>query len=106
MFFGGKGAAITSSISEFLMAFLFVHFSKKDVDYRSVFSVFIKPIVSSLAMFFILEVFNFFFLDGSSLSQLWRMVLDIVLGALVYFFILIILKERLILSSIKKIFMK
>jgi len=101
-FLGGKGAAMTSVLSELIMAFLFVFFSKKDIFYKPIFSASIKPFACSAIMFGVLEILNFYFIDGSSFSYLWRLIFDITVGSLVYFLLLVVSKEPFVFSSIKR----
>lgn len=90
--YNAVGAAISYSITEFLQLILFIHYSKKDINWKSIFSSYaIKPFDISLFMGCVILAFNNF----SDFNNLSNLLISITLGVFLYFLLILITKDEL-----------
>lgn len=91
------GAAISTVIAEMTIMIFMIIFSRKIIKFKEVFFEFVKTLFAGLIMFgCLLIVINF-------IHNIYaRMIIAVVLGTIVYFTSLIILKERLLLSFMNR----
>ena len=79
--FGAPSAAVASLISESLVLFLYICFSRKQVRLRFSF----KYIYSMLVPLAIYIVIHFFFLKPLKLNALWNIVINVIVCCALYF---------------------
>lgn len=100
---GAKGAAITSLLAESIISSLFIIFSWKAINYKKILLKSLKPIIASLIMFGILTVLNCFVFDKYISSLIYQSILSAVIGALIYGVSLIIMREEMVMDTLRKI---
>lgn len=100
---GAFGAAIASIIAEIIGATIQVSYCiiKKQLEFKYIFGTCWKYVIASLAMYIIVCFTKVYFSSG-----LVSLGILIVVGGMVYFSVLALLKEDLIFVSIKKIIKK
>lgn len=103
---GAKGAAVTSLLAESIISTLFIAFSWKHINYKKILLKSLKPIIASLIMFGILMVLNCFVFDKYISSLIYQSILSVVIGALIYGVSLIVMREEMIMNTLRKIFGK
>lgn len=103
---GARGAALTSLIAESIISGLFILFSWKHVNYKKILLVSMKPIISALFMFVFLMFLNYFVLDIYISNIIYKTIISIGVGAFIYGCSAIILKEPMVIDTIKKMFKK
>lgn len=101
---GAIGAATTSLISEIIISSLFVVFSLKEMDYLSMLKSGIKIIISSLAMFVCVVLFEKFFLVKYISYELLNVIFATIFGMVIYSVLLILNREEFILNILKNFF--
>ena len=95
------GTAISSVIAEWIIAIIqiiYIVYYIKEISIKEIFSHSWQYIFSGLVMFLCLRIISL-----SMSSSVYNSILLIVIGAMIYFVILIILKNKLILEGIEKI---
>ena len=102
--YGSVGAAIASLISEIVIIGLFVFFSKSGVRYSKVFFSIIKPLIASIIFSAIIIPLNYFAFPQLPLNRITILLIDVSIGVFVYFTILIALREKMLVSEIKRVF--
>lgn len=104
IFLKGVGAAIGTLSSDALMAIFTFIGSRKDIDYKSVFHEIIKPFGSSLIMTVVLLILDFLVFPLFSLNRILIVILEIIIGAFIYFVCLLVFKEQTLYLLLGKIF--
>lgn len=103
-FFGAYGAIIGSIIAEATVTIVQLVFIYKEKGITFGFKGFVKYIISAIAMYIVVKVV------GATLSflgpSLMLTLIQVAAGALVYFVLLIILKDELIMVLFNKVFRK
>lgn len=105
IFLKANGAAIATSVSSLFIFLLFIFYSKKDINYRNVFKKAVKPIISSFLMCIGILCINIV-LDYLNIKQLFKIIIDVIFGGIIYLVLLIILKEGLAIFILNKIVSK
>ncbi len=103
---GAKGAAITSLFAETLISSLFIIFSWKHVNYKRIMITSLKPIISSLIMFGVLMPLNYFVLDKYMSNLIYKTIISVGVGVVVYCLSVLIMREEMVIDTLKKIFGK
>lgn len=102
--FGARGAAMTSLAAETIISFCFVLFSRKEVPYRKILKVLIKPLLASAIMFGALMAVNYWALDPYLSKGLWKTLIDVGTGVLLYFGLCLLFREPMLLTMLHKVF--
>lgn len=102
-FWGAKGAAITSLIAETLISSLFIVFSIKKVPYLDMLKKGIKPLFASLVMFGAIILLGVFVLEKHVSSDIVNSIIIVCSGAVTYGVMLILLREELVISMLRKL---
>lgn len=100
-FEGAKGAAIASLISESIVTLLFVYFSRSKIPYLSALKCLVKPVLASVIMYFVMILCNQFVLNN--LNVILVSAADCIIGVMVYFISIILLREKFVLLELNKI---
>lgn len=93
---GALGACIGSVIAEFVVSFTQMIFTKKDFNYVMIFQKSWKYFVAGFFMIigcFVLKVFSF--------GHLVNLIMTIMVGCFIYFIVLFILRDELLLDILK-----
>lgn len=93
----GVGAAITSLIAESLISFLFVWFSRKQINYTNIMKTMLKPLLCTFVMLIVI-IPLYFLLEPTSLSRIWFCVVLVLAGAISYSFACFFSKEKVFMS--------
>lgn len=102
-YMGAKGAALTSIIAESIISLLFIIFSRKGIKYKEVIKTTVKPLISAAVMFAVLMPLNYFVLDKYIDRLVLRTIISVITGVFVYGMLIVLLKEPMVISSLKKI---
>lgn len=94
-FFGSVGAIISTIIAEALIALLYIQLSKGYVVYKTVIKYSWKRFIAGVLMLVVLLALN-----QLVFSLLIKLMLKIVIGAVVYVTLLILMKDKFILTGI------
>lgn len=97
-YFKAVGASIATFISEFTVAFMMFLFLKKELSFKKMFGTMIKPFISAVIMFLIVG-----YVSTKFTPTILHTIILILIGVVVYFVMLLILRERLMLSTLKSI---
>lgn len=97
-FFKALGASIACVISEFTVAFIMFMFLRKKLSPKEMFKTAVKPLFSAIVMFFVVK-----FVSGKLSSTVLHTVILIFIGIVVYFAMLLILREKLVISTLKSV---
>ncbi len=103
---GAKGAAITSLAAESVISLLHVIFSLKKMPYLKIVKTFLKPAIASSLMFILLWLLNVFVLNPYVTNNIYKTLIDVGVGVLLYGGFCVLLREPLVRNSLKKIFHK
>ena len=91
-YLGASGAAITSSFSNGILMALCIWFSKRDIDYRSIFKNSSGVFVNSIVMFFVVCICKTIFIR-IGLPSIFVLFISILIGATCFFLACIAIKE-------------
>ena len=95
---GAIGASVATVLSQLVVDILQLRNIRKEIDLKSVYKTSIKYLISSLVMFAVCQIVRVFGLVG------WLSIIDqIVVGIIVYFGILLLIKDEYIYAFITKI---
>lgn len=97
--YGALGAAVGSVIAESVITFLQIIMTRKTFNYTKIFLNNWKFIFSSLIMFIIIKL-----ITKNNVIGLYNLIFIVILSIIIYLSCLILLKEKMIISIIKKIF--
>lgn len=97
--FKSIGAAIASVISEFVIAILYFYNCEKIVCFKDIIKMIYKKIIAGLVMLVIILLLNELPIDNSII----RLVVSVLLGLIIYFMILFIMKDDSITIGINLI---
>lgn len=100
---GAIGAAISSWVSEVTLFTLFVIFSRKEVDYPPLLKPLLKPLIAALIMFAVLFVGNLFLVPKLNLGDVPVTIIEIAVGASLYALALLVLRDEMLMSIIKRV---
>jgi O-antigen/teichoic acid export membrane protein len=103
---GAEGAAITSLCSETLITSLFIVFSKKSIKFKQIALVSIKPLVASIIMFFVVFSLDRFCFSSLFSNKVIISIIDVAIGIVVYSVLILIFKDQLIDSELRRISQK
>ena len=78
-------------------------FVRKELDLKKIFKLSIKYIIAGLVMFTPLFFFDRFCLTYYLAGQIWEVIIVAILGIIIYFSTLLILKDKLTMQVIKRI---
>lgn len=96
---GAYGCAIASLAAETCQVPLLMFFSRKTINHKELFKTVIKPLDSAMIMLIVILIFNNFV--GSHLSLLANLLLDIVIGIIVYGVCILVFKDDFAVSLVK-----
>jgi O-antigen/teichoic acid export membrane protein len=91
-----KGAAISTIVGELTVALIQLYLSRKDLSVKELFKDFWKYILSGLAMFIVVKLMNM-----NTVFSVANLVLQIIVGGLVYFVSLLMLRSEINRYSIQ-----
>lgn len=95
---GAIGASVATVLSQLVVDILQLRNIRKEIDLKSVYKTSIKYLISSLVMFAVCQIVRVFGLVG------WlSIIVQIVVGIIVYFGILLLIKDEYIYAFITKI---
>lgn len=94
-FFKARGAAIASVVAETVIAILYVIFARDFFTIKDFFKVGYKYFISGVIMFIVLLVINYYLP-----YTFWYMVLEIGIGILIYFLLLLVMKDAFLFETI------
>lgn len=97
------GAAIGTVIAELSVTIIQLFYIRKEFKFKDIIKGIFKYFISGITMFIIILVINKFLLMQYT-NVVIRMGIDVIVGGLLYFFILVILKDEFTLSLINKLF--
>ena len=100
-FYGSIGAAIASVIAEFVVTFLYVLNARKFVNPLQFLIVSIKYLIAGICMFVPVFIINL-----KLESTVINLILEVGLGVIIYFVVLLILRDKFLINMIKSIFTK
>lgn len=103
-YLGAQGAAITSLLAETIISTLYVIFSRKTVPYKDMLKKCIKPLIASAIMVAVLLPLELFVLDKYVANNLYITLVVVATGVIVYGVSIILLKEEMVMSVLRKIF--
>jgi len=106
IFYGAKGAAIASIISELIVASCFVFFSRKKIDYISLIKQMQKPALSALCMSLVLVPLSFVFSFFTSLNNIFITIILFCIGTLIYLICCLLFNDSFMSEIIHKIRLK
>lgn len=93
------GAAVSTTLSETTVCLLYIIFSIKHIDYHNILKQAWKYPVSAAIMLIVLQIAsNLFTAKGP-----WLTIIQIVIGAAIYFFALVVLRDSLLLEFFKRV---
>jgi O-antigen/teichoic acid export membrane protein len=98
IYFGPIGACYATVISEFIYLVLLAFGSRKDVSLKNDLQTFLKPFIASLAMF-LCCFFLLKYLETTDLASWVSLLITVLLGATIYFLLLIVLKDSFVISG-------
>ena len=93
-----KGAAIASIISMIIMSAINFHYIKDVLKLREIITKIVKPLFSSCLMLIILLI-----ISPYMEISLFSTILQVCIGAIIYFGLLLIMKEKMVLSYFFKL---
>lgn len=100
-FWWSTGAAIATIVAEFSVTFTMVLMIRKDISILKIllsgWKYYISGVVMGFSLYFIAKNFD---------PTFWYTVLIVVIGAIIYFVLLAILKEELLMGILKKVLKK
>lgn len=94
--FGAFGASIGTVMAELSVTVVQMFYTRKDFNYKKILQLSVKYIISGLLMFIACMLINKF-IDHTILN----MLLQIAVGSIIYFGVLILLKDKFIFDLIK-----
>lgn len=94
-YLGATGAAISSVCAEFIILILFFFFGKEYLKIN-IKSSLIKYVIASSLMYLTVVLTN-----SSSQNMLISMLIQIIIGSIVYFIVLIALKEKFLIETME-----
>lgn len=97
------GAAIGTVIAELSVTIIQLFYIRKEFKFKDIIKGSFKYFISGITMFIIILVINKFLLMQYT-NVVIRMGIDVIVGGLLYFLILVILKDEFTLSLINKLF--
>ena len=97
------GAAIASVMAEATIAAVQLFYIRKDLNVKKLLALSGKYLISSIVMLIMIEIFKL--IRFSQETMLDTMIL-VIIGGMTYFIMLIILRERFLIGTIKKIVVK
>lgn len=95
-FFKSIGAAIASVIAEFVITVLYIIFAKKFITIKELLKISVKYIIAGLVMFAVVFPLNMYLPD-----TIWYLILEVVIACAIYGVMLLILRTKFVLDSIK-----
>jgi O-antigen/teichoic acid export membrane protein len=105
-YMAAQGAAITSLIAESIISLLYVLFSFKKMPYKKIIKTFLKPAIAAVLMFVVLMLLNTFVLDPYVTKNVYKTLIDIGVGVVIYGSLCILLKEPFVRSALRRVFKK
>lgn len=93
---GAIGAAIGSVAAEFVILSLFIWFSKEMLDFKFIFRIFIRYLVTSIIMSLVVII-----IGKVTNASIMMMAIQIFLGICVYILLLLLIRDRFTLDIIK-----
>lgn len=106
-FIGSYGAVIASIVAEFMIALLYLIYSRKIIKISEIIKITPKKLFASILMFCLVYGIGFVLPYGNTTSiNIVYLLLQIVLGVVFYFLILLLTKDKLVLNTIKNFFSK
>lgn len=97
-FFWSYGAVIASITAEFLVTLMMYLLVRKEISLKKILKTSIKPLIASTIMFAFV-----YFLSTKLTSSIINTLILVMIGAIIYFVILLILKEKLLYIGINMI---
>ena len=97
-FFKAVGASIATLISEFTVAFMMFLFLKNELSFKKMFGTMLKPFISAVIMFLIVG-----FISTKFTPTIIHTIILILIGIFTYFAMLFILREKLMILTLKSI---
>lgn len=97
-FFKAVGASIATLISEFTVAFMMFLFLKNELSFKKMFGTMLKPFISAVIMFLIVG-----FISKKFTPTIIHTIILILIGIFTYFAMLFILREKLMILTLKSI---
>ena len=104
-FFKSNGAAIASVVAELVITVLYVYFARKTFEPINFIKYGYKYLIAGAIMFALVFIYNgkWSYVDYTKLKTISILALEALVGVIVYFSILCILKDSFVLNSINKV---
>lgn len=96
-FFWSYGAIIASLVAEFLVTLTMYLLIRKEVSLKETLKTAIKPLIAGLAMFALV-----YFLSTKFSPSILHTLALVAIGAVTYFILLLVMKEKLVYNSLNK----
>ena len=100
-FMGAKGAALTSTISNFLLLLMCFLSTKKELNYKAEAKPIIQIVVAAFVMFGIALAATFLLGSIASMTHATVSLITIVGGALIYFGLSCVMRQRMMMVALK-----
>ncbi len=100
-FFKARGAAIASVVAEIVVTTLYLIFARDFFSIKDFLKVSYKYMIASILMFVSMLFINYYLPGG-----IWFLILDIAIGVIIYFVLLLIMRDSFLLENLKLIFDK
>lgn len=98
-FYGALGAAIASVIAEITILLFQMIYLRKVFDYKKLVVQFIKYLIIASIMFVSVYLLDYFYFESSILNSL----ILVIVGAFIYFILLLIIRDKITINFIRKI---
>lgn len=96
--FGAVGASIGTIIAEFTVTSIQIFFTRKDFDWKDIFKIQLKYIISSVIMFIVCLAI------GKGINNYFKaIIIQIIVGVLIYIITLIAMKDKFVIDILKKL---
>ena len=96
--FGAVGASIGTIIAEFTVTSIQIFFTRKDFDWKGIFKIQLKYIISSVIMLIVC------FAIGKGINNYIKSIISqIIIGILIYIITLIAMKDKFVIDILKKL---
>ena len=97
--FASIGASITTCIAEFIVTMIQIYFVRKEFEYKKIIKLSINNIIASLVMLIVVYGISLIV----PITGIYLIALKIILGSIIYFIILLLLKDEFIKGILEKL---
>lgn len=104
-YLGSLGASITTTSLSIIGFIFYVMYSKKFINYFSIFKKIWKKIISGFLMTSVVLIIDYFMIQQIN-NNIVVLLIEVPLGALVYFISLLAFRDKFFIGQIQKIFKK